>query len=84
MKPKISIVVERQDGPGSELEVVGSNVTTEMLNAADDLIYTITHGERPLITNFYDLCAAAFGTTREDAKKRVIAAAYGKRGEPLS
>lgn len=76
MKPRIHLVVERADGRCSEIES-GNRLTPDMLDAAEDLLHTLTTGERPIIQNFYELCAKAFGTTREDAKKRVLAAAYG-------
>jgi hypothetical protein len=77
MKSHIHLIVTRPDGRCSNIEIGGDPVTPEMLDAAEDLLSTLTTGERPIIKNFYELCAKAFGTTREDAKERVIAAAYG-------
>ena len=48
-----------------------------MIDSAEDLVHTIVTGERPIIKNLYDLVAKAFGTTREEAKERIMAAAYG-------
>lgn len=48
-----------------------------MLGVAEDLVETLTTGERPPLKGLYELCARAFGTTREDAKERIQAAAYG-------
>jgi len=76
MTPRIHLVVERTDGSRSELEVV-AQVTADMLAVAEDLLVTRTTGNRPPLKGFYALCAKAFGTTREDAKERIIAAAYG-------
>ena len=84
MKPHIHLVVERPDGRRSDIEIGGDPVTTEMLDSAEDLLHTLTTGERPPPKGLYDLCAHAFGTTREDAKKRLIGAIYGKRGKVSS
>ena len=80
MKPRIRLVVERTDGRRSSIEIDGDSITSAMLDAAEDLIDTLTTGERPPPKGLYDLCATAFGTTREDAKKRVLGALYGQRG----
>jgi hypothetical protein len=77
MKPRISLVLERPDGSDFETTIEGAQVTSEMLDSAEDLFHTLTTGERPIYKNFYDLAARAFGTTREDAKDRILAAAYG-------
>lgn len=79
MKPQIRLVVERPDGRRSSIEIVGDSVTKDMLDSAEDLLHTITTGERPIIKNLYDIVARAFGTTRDDAKERIIGAAYGKK-----
>jgi len=76
VKPRIHLMVERADGRSSEIES-GDRITPDMMDAAEDLLHTLTTGERPIINNFYELCAKAFGTTRDDAKERVLAAAYG-------
>jgi len=52
-----------------------------MIEAAEDLLHTLTSGERALPRDLYDACALAFGTTRDDAKRRITAAMYGKKGE---
>ena len=77
MRPRIHLVVERADYRRSDAEIVGDSVTPAMHDAAEDLLHTLTTGERPPPKGLYDLCAMAFGTTREDAKERVLAAAYG-------
>lgn len=77
MKPRIHLVVERPDGRRSDANIVGDPVTPAMLDAAEDLIHTLTTGERPPLKGLYDLCAIAFGTTREDAKERLLGASYG-------
>ena len=76
MKPRIHLVVERADGRRSEIET-GDQVTEDMLTVAEDLLHTLTTGDRPPLRGLYELCAKAFGTTREDAKARLIAAMYG-------
>ena len=81
MKPRIFLVVERPNCRCSQIEIVGDPVTAEMIDAAEDLLHTMTTGERTLPKGLYDLCATAFGTTREDAKKRVLGAIYGKHGK---
>lgn len=77
--PQIRLVVERPDGRRSSIDVVGDSVTKDMLDSAEDLLHTVTTGERPIIKNLYELVAQAFGTTRDDAKERIIGAAYGKK-----
>lgn len=77
MKPRIHVIVDRPEGPRSEAEIEGTKVTSDMLDSAEDLIHTITTGERPVLNNLYDLVARAFGTTRKDAKERILGAAYG-------
>lgn len=83
MRQKIHVLVERADGSREEREVAWPHVTAEMSHAADDLLHTLATGDRPLVTNLYDLCALAFGTTRDEAKQRLTAAAYGKPGKTL-
>jgi hypothetical protein len=77
MKPRIYLIVERSDGRASSVEIEGNPITEPMMEAAEDLIETLTTGERPPIKGLYELCAKAFGTTREDAKERLTATAYG-------
>jgi hypothetical protein len=81
VKARIHLVIERENGVCTDTE--SAEVTPAMMDAAEDLFTTLTTGERPLIKNLYDLCARAFGTTREDAKHRIIAASYGKPGKAL-
>ena len=83
MSPRIQLTVMYPDGRVVEAESVADQVTADKLAAADDLFETMWTGERPLIIGLYDLCARAFGTTREDAKERLHGAAYGKQGAPL-
>lgn len=77
--PQIDLVVERPDGRRSSIRIDGDHVTKNMLDSAEDLLHTITTGERPVIKNLYELVAKAFDTTRDDAKERIIGAAYGKK-----
>ena len=76
MKPRIHLVVERANGRRSEIDT-GGQVTQDMLDVAEDLLHTITTGDRPPLKGLYELCAKAFGTTRDDAKERLLAAMYG-------
>lgn len=76
MKPRIHLVVERADGRRSEI-TSGEQVTDDMLAVAEDLLHTLTTGDRPPLKGLYELCAKAFGTTRDDAKERLMAAMYG-------
>ena len=76
MKPRIHLTVQREDGRISEIES-GDPVTPQMLDAAEDLLETLTTGERPPPKGLYDVCAKAFNTSRDDAKERIVAAAYG-------
>lgn len=76
MTPRIHLVVERTDGTRTEREAV-AQVTEDMLAVAEDLLVTLTTGERPPLKGLYDLCARAFSTSRDDAKERILAASYG-------
>ncbi|HSX22401.1 MAG TPA: hypothetical protein VLE97_06450 [Gaiellaceae bacterium] len=78
--PRIHLVLQRSDGHASTAEIVGDRVTEAMIASAEDLLETLTTGERPPPRGLYDLCAQAFGTTRDDAKKRLMAAMYGAKG----
>jgi hypothetical protein len=78
MTPRIHLIAARSNGHCSDVEIAGDPVTPAMLDAAEDLLHTLTTGERLLPKDLYDLCAQAFGTTRDDAKKRILAAIYGK------
>ena len=80
---RIHLVVERADGSRSEHEAV-AQVTEDMLDVAEDLLVTLTTGEHPPPKGLYELCATAFGTTRDDAKERLLGAMYGKRGKATS
>jgi hypothetical protein len=82
VKPRIHLAVDRADGRRSNVEIDGAPVTTEMLDAAEDLLHTLTTGERPPPRGLYELCSLAFGTTREDAKRRLTGAAYGRAVPP--
>ena len=77
MKPRIALILDRRDGRLSDIEIAGTSVTEVMIDAAEDLLHTLSTGERPVVKNLYDLVAKAFGTTRDDAKERLLAAAYG-------
>jgi hypothetical protein len=76
-KPHIYLIIERPDGLYSKAQVDGDKITRSMFDAAEDLLHTLTTGERPFIKNAYDLVARAFNTTREDAKQRILAASFG-------
>jgi hypothetical protein len=83
MKPSIRLFIERPNGHRSEVEIEGAPVTSAMLDSAEDLLHTLTTGERPIITNLYDLVALAFGTTHEEAKTRIAAASYGMSSQKV-
>ena len=76
MKSRIHLILERPDGRYSNIDVVGDRVTADMLAVAEDLVTTLTSGDRPPLKGLYELCAKAFGTTRDDAKERLLAALY--------
>lgn len=78
---QIRVILTRTDGGCSDTEAHGDRVTPAMLDAAEDLIGTIATGERELPKDLYDACARAFDTSRDDAKKRLLAAMYGKATE---
>lgn len=84
MKPRIHLVIERASGRRSNIEIGGNPVTLDMLDAAEELLHTLTTGKRPPPKGLYELCAIAFGTTRQDAKKRLMGAIFGKPGKPVS
>lgn len=75
---RIRLSMQRPDGRCSDITISGKLVTDDMLAVAEDLLTTLTTGERPPLKGFYELCAQAFGTTRAIAKKKLIAAMYGK------
>lgn len=75
-KTRIRLSLQRPDGQRSEITRT-FNVAPVMLEAAEDLLQTLTTGERPPPQGLYELCAAAFGMSRDEAKNRLTAAAYG-------
>jgi hypothetical protein len=75
-RARIHLSLQGADGRRSEITET-FNVTSAMLESADDLLHTLTTGERPPIKGFYELCATAFGLSREEVKERILAAAYG-------
>jgi hypothetical protein len=77
MKPRIRLIIDHAEGHCTEVEIEGPKVTSAMLDAAEDLVQTLTTGERPVFKLLYDLTARAFNTTSEDAKVRITAATYG-------
>jgi hypothetical protein len=82
MSVQIKLAIERADGHRSEAEITGKPVTPVMLEAAEDLLETLSTGERPPPKGLYELVALAFGVTRDEAKRRIIGAAYGKTIKP--
>ena len=89
MRPEIRLSMKRPDGHpdghstiSADIMVVGDEVTPAILDAAEDLRHTIETGEHALPKDLYDTCARAFGTSRDDAKKRLLAAIYGKASTP--
>lgn len=83
MRQRIYLVVERADGRDSTAEIEGDRITEPMIDAAEDLLETVSTGERPPIKGLYELCANAFGTSRDDAKERILAASYGMSGAKI-
>lgn len=87
-KPQIHLVLVRPDSPPdsppSSVQLGGSRVTPTMLEAAEDLLHTLTTGERQLPKDLYEVVARAFGTTRNDAKGRILLAIYGGKGAPIT
>jgi hypothetical protein len=79
---KIKLVVQRADGRRSEAEITGKPVTAPMLEAAEDLLETLSTGERPPPKGLYELVARAFGVPRDEAKRRITGAAYGRTTKP--
>ena len=84
MKPRVQLIIERPGGRCSGAERSDDRLTPEMLAAAEDLLHTLMTGQRVPPAGLYELCATAFGTTRDDAKERLLGAMYGKHGEPTS
>jgi hypothetical protein len=79
----VRIHLSLQQPDSSQSEITSTYVTPVMLEAAEDLLQTLTTGERPPPKGLYELCATAFGTTRDDAKKRLLGAMYGKPGKAI-
>jgi hypothetical protein len=74
----VHLSLQRPDGRLSEITTALNGVTQDMLEAAEDLLQTLITGERPPPKGLYDLCASAFGMPRDEAKERLLAAAYGQ------
>ena len=75
-RARIHLSLQQPDGRRSEITST-YNVTPAMLESAEDLLQTLTTGERPPPKGIYELCSTAFDVPREEAKLRLIAAAYG-------
>jgi hypothetical protein len=73
----VHLSLQRPDGSRSEITAALNGVTQDMLEAAEDLLQTLTTGERPPPKGLYELCATAFGLPRDEVKRRLTAAAYG-------
>lgn len=88
VRPQISLVLVRPDScpdsPTPNIQIGGNRVTPVMLGAAEDLLHTLTTGERRLPSDLYEVIARAFSVTRDDAKGRVLLALYGGRGTPVT
>jgi hypothetical protein len=86
MKPQIRLILVRPDSPpdspSTSVQIGGNRVTPAMLDAAEDLLHTLTTGERKLPKDLYEVVARAFSTTRDDAKGRILLAIYGGKGAP--
>lgn len=80
-RPYIKLIVSRPDGSRSTARIAGDNVTTPMIDAANDLIATITTGERSLPKDPYGARAAALAVSRAKAKVQSLRARHGgKKG----
>ncbi len=82
MTPKIHLALIRSNAHASVLRV-DTGITPEMLDVAEELVHVLTTGERlppKVFEGLYDLCATAFGTSRDEAKRRLMLAMYG--GKP--
>lgn len=84
VRPQISLLLVRPDSPPSSIKIGGNRVTPAMLGAAEDLLHTLTTGERTLPSDLYEVVARAFSVTREDAKGRLLLAIYGGKGAPVT
>lgn len=78
---RIHLILMRPDGRASNTSINGKRVTATMIDAAEDLLHAMTTGERLLPKDLYDVCARAFGTTRLEAKEKILAAMYGKHAK---
>lgn len=84
LKPQIRLALVHPDSLTASIQIDGSRVTPTMLEAAEDLLHTLTTGERQLPKDLYGDVARAFGTSRNDAKERVLLASYGGKGAPIT
>lgn len=88
VRPQIHLILVRPDSPPdnppASALMGGTRVTPVMLEAAEDLLHTLSTGERRLPRDLYEVVARAFTTTREDAKARILLAIYGGRGAPAT
>jgi hypothetical protein len=75
---------ERGEGAEAARARVEREVLTDVMRILDGRPPDLKYGLPPDPRDLYDLCASAFGTTREDAKTRITAASYGKRGKAVS
>lgn len=87
VRPQISLVLIRPDSPPDSppacVKMGGIRVTPTMLEAAEDLLHTLTTGERQLPKDLYEVVARGFCTTPADARERILRAIYGGRGAPM-
>ena len=72
------------DSAPSSIQIGGNRVTAVMLEAAEDLLHTLTTGERTLPSDLYEVIARAFSVTRDDAKERLLLSIYGRKGAPVT
>lgn len=78
----IHIALTRPDG-STTTETCAGEIAPVKIEAAEDLLETLSTGERPVPRGLYVLVAQAFGVDREEAKRRLLAASYGATGETL-
>lgn len=71
----------REPPPIPPPQIEGNGVAPSMLDAAEDLLHTRMSDEPPPLRALYEIVACAFGTTRDDAKRRLFAA-YSEKGFP--
>jgi len=88
IRPQISLLLVHPDNHPDSLptliKIVGNRVTPAMLEAAKDLLHTLTTGERTLPSDLYEVIARAFGVTLSAAKGRILLAIYGGKGAPVT